>query len=75
MSIVTWKDVSMQPDCVYVVGEFGNWSWGSSEKLYSVNNDRVYSGLIVSDRLKEGWKITKIKTGIRVGELLLIMEF
>lgn len=59
MSIVTWEDVSIQPDCVYVVGEFGNWSWSSSEKLYSVHDDEVYSGLIVSDRLKEGWKITK----------------
>lgn len=59
MSTVTWKNAYTQPDCVYVVGSFSDWGWKSSEKLYSVNNDMIYSGLIISDRLTEGWKITK----------------
>lgn len=62
VSTITWNNTTEEPDHVYIVGAFSEWGWDRCEKLYSTNNDQIYRGLIVSNRLAEGWKITKNKS-------------
>ncbi|MFI3285931.1 MAG: SusE domain-containing protein [Rikenellaceae bacterium] len=58
-STITPYEGEMVYPLVYIVGDYNGWVFDANQKLYSANNDGIYSGFLAfGGKSANGWKIT-----------------
>ena len=56
LRVLPYEGEAVYPS-ISVRGSYNGWNWGNCQKLYSPNDDHVYTGMIYFDgKAQEGWK-------------------